>query len=240
MTERRSGERRRSGRHGTVRVVRGRAETVADDAEQTRALLEFTGDTGTPAVRVWRPHRQVAFGRRDANAAGYRAAREAAREHDCPPTERLVGGRAVVYTGSTLVFCRTEPVDDPRVGIGERYERVTSAVQRALWRLGVPAQRGEPADTFCPGEYSLSDGGKLVGLAQRVRADAALVAGVVVADDREEFGSVTAAVYDALGVPFDPASVGSVADSGGDVTRLRGMVERALVGDGRPAVRHVP
>jgi len=59
--------------------------------------------------------------------------------------------------------------------------------------------------------------GKLAGLAQRVRADAALVSGCVVVTptDAGAIAAVTEPVYDALSVRFDPASVGSVAAAGG-------------------------
>ena len=207
----------------------------------SRRLLSVAAD-GEPAVRVWVPHQQVAFGRRDARLEGYERARAAASERGFPPSERDVGGRAVAYDGATtLAFARAEPVTDGRTGTTERYERATAALERALRNLGLEPSRGEPADSFCPGTHSLSLGAaradgrrrKVVGIAQRVRSDAALVAGIVHVADREGLAAVLEEVYDALGVPLEPASVGTIAAAGGpsDPEPVRAAIEDALVGD---------
>lgn len=217
-----------------MRVFRGRADTIPADREASGRLLEVAA-AGEPAVRVWRPHRQVAFGRRDAALEGYDRARTAARERGFPPIERDVGGRAVAYDGeTTLSFARAEPVADLRRGTDERYERLTADLERALADLGVDAARGEPADSFCPGAHSLQVAdGKLAGIAQRVRQDAAVVSGVLVVDAADQLAGVLEPVYDALAVPFDPDSVGSVAAAGGPAApdRVRATLEDALVGD---------
>ncbi|MFC7193530.1 lipoate--protein ligase family protein [Halosimplex aquaticum] len=186
---------------------------------------------GEPAVRVWRPHRQIAFGRRDTAADGYDRAREIAEAQGFPPVEREVGGRAVAYTGSTLAFARVTPVEDPRSGLQDRYDAATEDLLAALEDLGADAREGEPQGSFCPGTHSVQAdcgerAGKLAGLAQRVRADAAVVAGVLVVRDRAEIAAVLDPVYDALGVAFDPETVGSVADAGGE-SDPSSAVERA-------------
>lgn len=216
-----------------MRVLRGRGEDVPSDREISYGMLDAVGETGEPAVRVWQPHRQVAFGRRDARDDGYERAREAARDQGFQPVERSVGGRAVAYTGTTIAFARAVPVDDFRVGLDERYEAATTDVQRALWRLGVPARRGEPEGSFCPGQHSLAHRGKIVGIAQRVQSDAAIVAGTIVVADHEEIAAVLDPVYEALGVPFDRSSVGSVAKSGGrsDPGVVVETLESLLAGD---------
>lgn len=216
-----------------MRVLRGRADDPEADRERSAAMLEHTAATGERVVRVWTPHRQVAFGRRDASRDGYEVAAAAARLQGFPPHERRVGGRAVAYTGSTVAFARTEPVEDVRQGLDERYDDVATAVQRACWRLGVPAQRGEPPESFCPGDHSLQHRGKLAGIAQRVTVDAALTSGCVVVDDHEEIAAVLEEVYDAIDVPFDPDSVGSFERSGGetDPTVVGRTIEDVLVGE---------
>ncbi|MFB6157967.1 MAG: lipoate--protein ligase family protein, partial [Haloferacaceae archaeon] len=153
------------------------------------------------------------------------------------PVERRVGGRAAAYTGRTLAFAHALPVADPRRGMAERYGAAVGAVVDALAGLGAAVERGEPADSFCPGTHSVrvQGGGKVAGVAQRVREGAALVAGCVLVDDREAQRSVLGPVYDALGVPLDPDAVGSVAAAGGVAVpeRVRRALEAALV-DGRP------
>ncbi|MDQ2052355.1 lipoate--protein ligase family protein [Natronolimnohabitans sp. A-GB9] len=225
-----------------MRILRGRRATIEADREISRRLLSIAAD-GECAVRVWTPHRQIAFGRRDRQLEGYDRARELARDGGFPSVERDVGGRAVAYDGeTTLAFARAEPVTDFRRGTDERYERATAAVERALTTLesGLEPVRGEPDDSFCPGAHSLSvtaaDGGlrKIVGIAQRVRQDAAVVAGTVLVANRDPLAAVLEDVYGALAVPFDPESVGTVADANADGTvsppDVRSALEDALVG----------
>ncbi|PSQ56748.1 lipoate--protein ligase [Halobacteriales archaeon SW_7_71_33] len=213
-------------------LVRDRAATVDADRAVNRRLLAVAAE-GRPAVRVARPHRQVAFGRRDTRSDGYGRARRAARERGYPPVERDVGGRAVAYTGSTLAFLRAEPARN-RGDIDERYDRATAAVRRALAGVGADLSAGEPPESFCPGSHSLQgSGGKVVGLAQRVRRDAAVTAGIAVVRDDAAVAEVLGPVYDALGVAFDPSTVGSVARAGGsdDPADVRRALEAALVGE---------
>lgn len=230
-----------------MRVYRGRADTVAADRRVSERVVERVRERREPAVRAWTPHRQVAFGRRDAREAGYERARELARERGFPPVEREVGGRAVAYTGTTVAFARVTPVDDPRSGLTERYDDASADLRAALAELGVEAHEGEPPESFCPGAHSLQttapDGRarKLAGLAQRVHGEVAVVAGVLVVVDHEAVADVLAGVYDALGVAFDPETVGSVARAGGtgDPETVVTAVEAALVGTATPAVERV-
>jgi len=221
-----------------MRVFRSRAASIVADRDVSRRLLSIAAD-GEPAVRVWTPHRQIAFGRRDARLEGYEYARTVADERGFPPIERDVGGRAVAYDGATtLAFARAEPVTDGRTGTTARYERTTAALERALRTLGLEPSHGEPADSFCPGTHSLSVNTragerKIVGIAQRVRSDAALVAGIVLVANRDDLVAVLETVYGALGVALEPASVGTIAAAGGptDPGPVRAAIEDALVGD---------
>ena len=224
-----------------MRVLRGRATTRDDDRAVTAEMLADTAETGEPAVRVWTPHRQVAFGRRDARTDDFEVAKSVARACGFEPIERSVGGRAVAYTGTTVAFARTVPLDDIRTGMEERYAETTQAVQRALWRLNVPAQHGEPPRSFCPGDYSLQWEGKLAGVAQRIRSGAALVSGVIVVEDHDEIAGALDPIYAALDVPFDPDSVGSIERAGGDADpeRVVALVEELLVDGADPTVETV-
>lgn len=245
-----------------MRVVRGRAETIPADRALTGELLDRVPERGEPFVRVWTPHRQVAFGRRDGNADGYRRARAAASDRGFVPVERDVGGHAVAYDGTAaLALARGEPIADERRGLYDRYDRLLADVRRALANVGVETERGEPPASFCPGQHSLqarlvadrgraaadtvegadSEWGKLVGIAQRVRRGTALTAGVCLVDARRELADVLAAVYGALDVPLDPRTVGTVAAAGGpaDPDRVRAALEAELVGEATPTVERV-
>jgi len=224
-----------------MRVLHGRLADPAADDEPTAALLARAVAAGEPGLRVWRPPRQCSFGRRDARAAGYDDARRLADEAGFPPRERRTGGRPVAYTGTTVAFALATPIDDVRVGLGERYDDAAMAVQRALWRLGVPAQQGEPPGAFCPGNHSLSWRGKLVGLAQRVTRGAALVGGVVIVDDHVAIAEVLEPVYERLELPFDPDAVGSIERAGGraDPDEVVEAVTAALLGEREAEVERV-
>jgi lipoate-protein ligase A len=224
-----------------MRVLRGRARDPTTDREATAAMVDRTADTGEPGFRAWTPHRQVAFGRRDAAESGYEAARRHAERHGFPAVQRSVGGRAVAYTGTTVAFARSVPVPDIRTGLDDRYEAAVDGVCRALERIGVHPERGEPPATFCPGDHSVQADGKIAGIAQRVRRGAALVAGVVVVADHDAIAAVLDDVYPALGVPFDPESVGSVARAGGpaDPAAVVDALEWAFVDDAFPRIERV-
>lgn len=224
-----------------MRVLRGRAASIEADRKVTRELLAVAGETREPALRVWTPGRQLAFGRRDANEPGYEEARRIAENTGFPPVERSVGGRAVAYTGTTLAFARVVPIDDARKGLDTRYDEASERLQSALAELGIGAERGEPPNSFCPGAHSLSASGKLVGIAQRITQNAALVSGVVIVADHEEIADVLRSVYNALSVPFDPDSVGSVALAGGPAApeRVARAIEDELVGDREKRIERV-
>lgn len=217
-----------------MRVSRGRADTIAADHERTDALVDSAIERGEPALRVWTRHQQIAFGRRDARADGYDDATAAAEQRGYPAIERDVGGRAVAFTGSTVSVVHAIP-DADRTAIQSRYEEATERITRALENIGVDAAVGEPPKSFCPGTHSLQADGKLVGLAQRVRSDVAITAGVVLVTDHDAVADVLDPVYDALGVPFDPDSVGSVARAGGpdDPERVGDAIVAAFT-DGSP------
>lgn len=233
-----------------MRIFRGRGPTIEADRAASGRLLEVAA-AGKPAVRVWRPHRQLAFGRRDRRREGYDRARTVADEGGFPPVERAVGGRAVAYDGeTTIAFARARPIADFRRGVDDRYELLAADLERGLASLpGLERtilERGEPDRAFCPGSHSLStledgDCRKIAGIAQRVRQDAAITAGVLLVDGREELAGVLEDVYDALELSFEPNSVGSIAAAGGpvDPELVRATLEDALVGDAEPTVEPV-
>ncbi|PSP95091.1 lipoate--protein ligase [Halobacteriales archaeon QS_4_62_28] len=224
-----------------MRVLYGRCANIDTDYERTRAMTNTVEEREETALRVWRPHRQIAFGRRDARSDSYGRAREAARERGYAVREREVGGRAVAYTGRTVAVAVATPVEDARGAIQARYDDASDRLRDALARLGVDATTGEPPDAFCPGTHSLQSGGKIVGIAQRVHRHVAVVAAIVLITDHDAIQRVLDPVYDALGVPFDPDSVGSVARAGGttDPEAVIGAITDAFAGDRDVTVEHV-
>ena len=198
-----------------MRVVRGSVNAPEPDRTVTIQLVQSVATAGESALRVWQPPEQVAFGRRDANREGFERARDAVTSGGVSAIERSTGGHAVYFTGNTVSFVRATPVSDERTGIERRYEETIPKVRTALSEVGVETHQGEPEGAFCPGTHSLSADGKIVGLAQRVRNDVAVVAGILVLQDHEQIAALLDPVYDALDIPFNPDAVGSVARTGG-------------------------
>jgi hypothetical protein len=82
---------------------------------------------------------------------------------------------------------------------------------------------------YCPGEFTVNARGraKLVGTAQRVIRGAWLFASVIVVEDVAPVRAVLVDVYRELGMDFDPATVGAVAEEVPAVTVA--AVERAVL-----------
>lgn len=164
--------------------------------------------------RLARPGAMVAFGRQDVNSPGYARAVAAARAGGFEAVERLAGGRAAVFHEGTIAFAWAGRADDVWSGTHDRFGRIAGIVERALRRLGVDARTGELPREYCPGEYSINAGGrtKLVGIGQRLIRGAWHIGGVVVVAEAHRVRDVLVPVYEALGLDWDPATAGAVAD----------------------------
>jgi lipoate-protein ligase A len=186
------------------------------DTAVSRALLEAVAAGTTPeAFRLFTPGRVLAFGPRDTTHPGYPAAAAAARAAGFAPVERLAGGRAAVFHEHTLAFAWAIPDPEPHRSIRSRFEDLSTLVAEALISLGVEARVGEVPGEYCPGEFSVNAGGvrKLMGVGQRLVARAAHLGGVVVVDRPDLVNRALAPVYACLGLAWDPAATGSVADT---------------------------
>jgi lipoate-protein ligase A len=199
-----------------VRPLRVLHESFPDDpaldAAVSRATLERVAAGELPeTLRVARPGRVVAFGKRDALAPGYPAAVSAAQAQGFGSVLRLGGGRAAVFHEGTLELAHAVPDADPRPGIQDRFEAEASLVAEALRSLDVDARVGELEGEYCPGQWSVNSGGrrKVAGIGQRVIHGAAHVGTVVVTSDASSIRAVLEPVYAALGLSFDPGTVGA-------------------------------
>jgi octanoyl-[GcvH]:protein N-octanoyltransferase len=182
------------------------------------ALLERAGRGELPAVlRLYRPARTLAFGRLDALRPGYRAAAEAARGHGFEPVLRAPGGHAVAYHEGCLGIDEVIPAVDPIAGMHDRFAASGELLAGALRTLGVDARVGRVPGEFCPGDFTVGARGrvKLVGTAQRVIRHGSLLAASVTVAGAGSLRRVMEDVYAALGLDWDPATVGAVADEVG-------------------------
>jgi octanoyl-[GcvH]:protein N-octanoyltransferase len=194
-----------------------------DTAVSRELLLEVARGARAETLRLWRPADALAFSVSDRNRPGFARAVELARAASFEPFLRLAGGHAAVYSREILAFAWAMPVPDPRLGIGARFEAVADLVARALRALGVDARVGPVPGEYCPGSHSVNARGrvKLMGVGQRVVGGggprgggrgAPHVGGILVAGGSARLRAVLVPVYEALELPFDPRSVGSVED----------------------------
>jgi lipoate-protein ligase A len=187
------------------------------DTAISRAILERVAAGELPAtLRLARPGAMVAFGKQDAVAAGFPAAVRAAQEGGFDAVLRLAGGRAAVFHEHTIALAHAVPDPAPREGIHPRFEATAGLIARALARLGVDARVGEVPGEYCPGGFSVNAAGrrKLAGIGQRLIAGASHMGGVIVVAGAGRVRDVLVPVYAALGLDWDPATTGSVADEG--------------------------
>jgi lipoate-protein ligase A len=204
-----------------VLLREGFPSPVGLDTAVSSALLRRVSDGAFPAaLRLHRPGPIVAFGPQDRHTPGYAAAVAAARGAGFGAVERLAGGRAAVFHEGTISFSWVTPDPTPRLRIRERFGSISQIMAEAFRRLGIEARVGEVPGEYCPGGFSVNARGrrKLMGVGQRLVQHAAHVGGVVVVDGSDRIRDVLIPVYEALGLAWDPATVGALADEDPAIT----------------------
>ena len=163
---------------------------------------------GLIRATVHRPEPTVGFGRLDVRLPGYAAAVAAARAHGFEPVVREPGGHAAAYhRGSLVLEIRGSGGIE---GVKQRFEETAGRLVVALRGLGVDGRVGEVPGAYCPGQWSVNLAGrvKLAGLAQRVARGEWMIGSAIICEDVEPVRAVLIDVYAALGLSFDPATVG--------------------------------
>lgn len=208
-----------------MRYLRGPLPTSADPATDlalAHALLRRASRGEISAtLRVYRPSGHVvAFGRRDTNRRGFADAAAACRDAGFTPVVRASGGRAVAHTRAALVVDHVSPDPLSPTGMDARFVEFGELFVEALRGLGIDARVGEVPGEYCPGAHSVNARGttKLVGTAQRLVRNGWLFSSVLIVDGAAVLRPLLSSVYDALELPFDPASVGAAREERPDLT----------------------
>lgn len=208
-----------------------------DTAALSRAVLERVAEGQLPAVlRLHRPEPVVAFSKLDRVSPGYDAAVAAAREEGFAAVQRLPGGRAAVFHPGTLSFALTEPDEQARVRIQERFRSVAELITAALSAAGLDARIGELPGEYCPGRWSVNAAGrvKVAGIGQRIVSGAVHTGAVIVLEDAGLVRRALVPVYRALELAFDPETAGSVAEEpGGEPARVEERLLELIAGNHR-------
>jgi octanoyl-[GcvH]:protein N-octanoyltransferase len=194
---------------------RGFENPAARSTAVSRAvLMRVAAGQLPPTFRLHRPGRILAFSKQDAASRGFDDAVSAARDAGFEPVVRLVGGRAAVYHEHTLALSWAVPDPRPSARTEARFRELAELLQGALRDLGVDANVGEVPGEYCPGRWSVNARGatKLAGTGQRLIAGAAHRGAVIVAGGGDLVRAALLPVYEALGLRWDPATAGSVAD----------------------------
>jgi len=222
-----------------ARPLRLHRESFQDDpaldvAVSRAILLRVAAGELPETLRLTRPPAMVAFGRQDVASAPYLAAVEAARGAGFEAIERLAGGRAAIFHESTFALAHARPDHEPQAHIYPRFEEASEWIANALRRLGVDARVGEVPREYCPGGYSVNARGaiKLAGIGQKLIKGAGHLGGVLVVGESARVREALVPVYEALGLPFDPATAGSVEDELPSIDMA--AVEEALTDGLRP------
>lgn len=205
-----------------LEVLRGRAGgPPALELALSTVILEAAarGERG-PVLRCYRPPATVAFGRRDAFLPGFAAAARVAENHGFAPVIRSAGGRAAAYHDGCLVIEEIAVDASSMSAVQERFAREAEGQAEALRALGVEARVGEVPGEYCPGAFTVNARGrvKLVGAAQRVIRGGWLMSSVVVVERAAPIRAVLEGVYAALGLDWNPDTVGAISDEARGIT----------------------
>ena len=204
-----------SGRRDISLIRAGFPQPSTMDTAISHAILREVSLGRQPeTLRLHRPGPIVAFGPKDRLAPGYRSAILAARALGFGSVQRLAGGRAAVFHEQTVAFSWAIPHPSPRLNIRDRFQEVADIMASAFRTLGVDARIGEVRGEYCPGAHSVNARGrtKLMGVGQRIVLRAAHVGGVVVVGEGARIREVLLPVNRALGLAWDPETVGSLQD----------------------------
>ncbi|WP_157970629.1 lipoate--protein ligase family protein [Nakamurella deserti] len=180
------------------------------------AWMRLVAERGEGAtLRLYRPRPTVAFSARDCLTPGIGEAVRTVRAAGFAAVRRGPGGRATAYHPGCLGLDHVSAAPRGAIDIRARFADFGELLAGALRQLGVPAGVGEVPGEYCPGEFSVHDGGgrKLVGTAQRLVPGGWLFSSMIVVTDAAAVRDVLEPAYRHLGLSWRPETVGAVEDT---------------------------
>ena len=200
----------------SMRVVtlrRGGRAPLALSPVITEVVAETAARQGVAlVVRQQDPY--LLLGPQDRRLPTIESAAAWAEAEGVPVYMRIGGGSAVYLDGGCLSFGAARPCRDLTT-LERNYRELAGPVIDALQALGLPAQFGAAAGSYCEGPWDIVvDGVKVAGVAQAIRGGFTLVSGMILLDqDPVEATGFVQEVYRRAGSPLQlsAAAVTSVA-----------------------------
>ncbi len=165
-------------------------------------------------IRFRRPRPTAAFSPQDTTHPDYERVKKQARTNGFEPIERGTGGRLTMFDEHALAITIISPHVDPHHHTMKRYDIFAGAMAAALVKLGIDARIGELPCEYCPGKFSINAEGriKLVGIAQRMNRKCIQMGAIIAVERSETACAAIAEAYEAMGLPFDRGTYGSIND----------------------------
>jgi octanoyl-[GcvH]:protein N-octanoyltransferase len=186
----------------------------SDYAAWVKSTLASLRPGDEAIIRFRSPRPTAAFSPQDTTHPNYVRIKELAKEKGFEPIERGTGGRLTMFDENALAITLIQPHENPHAHTIKRYDVFSAIIANALKALGVDARVGELPNEYCPGKYSINanDRVKLVGIAQRMNRHCVQMGAIIAIEPSEKACTAIAEAYDAMGLPFDPATYGAVTD----------------------------
>lgn len=188
--------------------------SAGDYAEWVKQKLASLLPEDQAILRFRRPWPTAAFSPQDTTHPDYERIKDIARARGFSPIERGTGGRLTMFDEHALAITLIWPHPEPYQHTMKRYDIFSGVIATALMKLGIDARVGELPNEYCPGKFSINAEGriKLVGIAQRMNRRCFQIGAIIAVERSEKACSAIAEAYQAMGLPFDPASYGAIRE----------------------------
>jgi lipoate-protein ligase A len=191
------------------------------DIAVSKALLDrISLGEENDTLRIYLPPKVIAFGAQDIASEGFNSAKFASRSKGFESIRRIVGGRAIAMSESTIAFSLIQKSDNPRSGIIPRFIAISNSLRAVLKNLGIDANIGKVDGEYCPGDFSVNARHmkKIIGIGQRIASRATYIGGVIVLENHMLIKDILSNIYSHLAIEWDPDTVGSISEEIGPVS----------------------
>ena len=191
-----------------------RPQDAAERHEQVMRDLVDVTTSSSGLIRIYRPTPTAAFSRRDSQHPGYEHARGAVIGLGFVPTVRPTAGHLAIYGNGSVILDVVSPHRDPRRDPLGRFATMARLLSGLLISLGVDARIGAVDGEYCPGRFSVNAAGqrKLVGLSQRMTANAYYLGAVIAVEPDKYALRATQQAYPLLDLDIDASTFGALAE----------------------------